>query len=273
MSGRARISALHVYPVKSCRGISRPALTLAATGFERDRHWLIVRPGGRFVTQRELPRMALIAAEVTPQGLHLAATDMPALEVMERTNAASEPVVIWRDTCRAVDQGDAAADWLTRYLGTQLRLVAFDAREDRVSNPQWTGGTRAITQFADAFALLAISTASLDDLNRRLARALPMERFRPNIVLDGLDAYAEDRIAEFRRDGVRLRVVKPCARCSITTTNQATGEVEGDEPLRTLKSYRWSKDLMGVLFGQNAIVVEGVGQQLAVGDEFDIIWR
>jgi uncharacterized protein len=273
MTDRARIAGLHVYPIKSCRGISRPALKLAATGFEQDRHWLIVRPDGRFVTQRELPRMALIEAALTPKGLRLAAPGMVGLEVPERTGAVSEPVVIWRDTCRAIDQGEAAAAWVTRYLGTDLRLVAFDSREERVSSPQWTGGTHAITQFADAFALLAISSASLDDLNRRLVRALPMERFRPNVVLDGLDAYAEDRIAELRRGGVRLRIVKPCARCSITTTNQVTGEVEGDEPLRTLKSYRWSKDLMGVLFGQNAIVVEGVGQELAVGEEFDIIWR
>lgn len=273
MVDRARISGLHVYPIKSCRGISRPALKLAATGFEQDRHWLIVRPGGRFVTQRELPHMALIEAALTPEGLRLAAPGMADLEVPERTGTLSESVVIWRDTCRAIDQGEAAAAWLTRYLGEELRLVAFDLREDRVSSPQWTGATRAITQFADAFALLAIARASLDDLNRRLVRALPMERFRPNVVLDGLDAYAEDRIAELRRGTVCLRIVKPCARCSITTTNQVTGEVEGDEPLRTLKSYRWSKDLMGVLFGQNAIVMDGIGQELAVGEEFDIIWR
>ena len=273
MAAKARIRALNVYPVKSCRGIASESLRLAATGFERDRHWLIVRPSGRFVTQRELPRMALIATRLTASGLTLGAPAMPDLEIADHADGPALAVVIWKDSCRAIDQGDAAAAWLTRYLGTALRLVAFDARHERASSPQWTQGVHAITQFADAFALLAISGASLDDLNSRLARPLPMERFRPNIVLDGLNPYDEDRIAELHGDSVCLRVVKPCTRCSITTTNQATGEVEGDEPLRTLKSYRYSKTLKGVVFGQNTIVVEGAGRSLEVGDELDIIWR
>ena len=273
MAAKAQIRALNVYPVKSCRGIASAALRLAATGFDRDRHWLIVRLSGRFVTQRELPRMALIATRLTASGLVLGAPAMPDLEVAERVDGPSIDVVIWKDSCHAVDQGDAAGAWLKKFLGTDLRLVAFDTRHERVSSPQWTQGVHAITQFADAFALLAIAGASLDDLNSRLARPLPMERFRPNIVLDGLNAYDEDRIAELHGDGVCLRVVKACTRCSITTTNQATGEVEGDEPLRTLKSYRYSKALKGVMFGQNAIVVEGAGRTLQVGEELDIIWR
>ena len=132
-------------------------------------------------------------------------------------------VVIWRDTCRGIDQGEAVAAWLTSFLGEQLRLVAFDGRRERVSSPQWTGATHAVTEFADAFALLAISEGSLADLNGRLTRALPMDRFRPNIVLAGIDAYDEDRIHELRLDGLCLRVVKPCMRCSITTTNQRDG--------------------------------------------------
>jgi uncharacterized protein YcbX len=273
MTSRTTIRALNFYPVKSCHGVASAALRLATTGFDRDRHWLVVRPTGRFVTQRELPRMALIAPRLTASGLALAAPGMPDLEVAERTEGPSTAVVIWKDSCRAIDQGDVAAAWLTRFLGTELRLVAFDARQERVSNPQWTQGVRAVTQFSDAFALLALTSASLDDLNSRLARPLPMERFRPNIVLDGLNPYDEDRIAELHGDALCLRVVKPCTRCAITTTNQATGAVEGDEPLRTLKSYRYSKALQGVMFGQNAIVVEGAGRMLEVGQELDIIWR
>jgi uncharacterized protein YcbX len=273
MPERARISGLNVYPVKSCRAIASPKLRLAQTGFERDRHWMIVRPGGRFVTQRELPRLALVTTAFTRNGLRLSAPGMPDIEVAERTDGAADPVVVWRDTCRAFDQGAAVSEWLTRFMGTELRLVAFDAGEERVSKPQWTGEIRALTQFADAFAILVISEASLADLNTRLAKPLPMERFRPNIVLDGLEPYDEDRIAELTLDGVRLRLVKPCDRCSVTTTNQSTGEVEGDEPLRTLKTYRWSKELKGVVFGQNVIVIEGAGRELKVGDELDIIWR
>jgi uncharacterized protein YcbX len=273
MPKRARISALNVYPVKSCRGIASPALRLAMTGFERDRHWMIVRPGGRFVTQRELPRLALVTTALTQKGLRLSAPGMPDIEIAERTGGGAEEVVVWRDTCRAIDQGAAACEWLARFMGTELKLVAFDAGEERVSKPEWTGDTRALTQFADAFAILVIGEASLADLNTRLPKPLPMERFRPNIVLEGLEPYDEDRIAELTLDGVRLRLVKPCDRCSITTTNQSTGEVEGDEPLRTLKTYRWSKELKGVVFGQNAIVIAGAGRELHVGEEFGIAWR
>jgi len=273
MTTSARIAALSIYPAKSCRGIVCNSLRLAASGFERDRHWMIVRRDGRFVTQRELPRLAVIETALTANGLRLAAPGMPSIEVEERAAGPSGEVVVWRDSCRAFDQGETVASWLTRFLGTELRLVAFDARHERVSNPVWTGAARATTEFTDGFAILAICEASLEDLNRRLARSLPMERFRPNIVLAGIDAYGEDRIDELRRAGVRLRVVKPCTRCSITTTDQATGAVDGDEPLRTLKTYRWSRELHGVMFGQNVIVIEGAGRELNVGDELDIIWR
>jgi uncharacterized protein len=270
---RARITGLNIYPVKSCRGIARPSLQLAPTGLERDRHWLVVRPGGRFVTQRELPRLALIETALSATGLQLSAPGMLLLDIPERSDGEKYDVVVWRDICRGIDQGDSAAAWLTRFLGEELRLVAFDGTHERVSNPQWTGATRAITEFSDAFAILAISEASLEDLNGRLGRPLPIERFRPNIVLAGIDAYDEDRIRELCLDGVRLRVVKPCLRCSITTTNQSTGEVEGDEPIRTLKTYRWSKELLGVAFGQNLIVVDGAGKALKLGDELEISWR
>jgi uncharacterized protein YcbX len=273
MTDRVEIAGLNIYPVKACRGIARETLKLAATGFERDRHWMIVRPTGRFVTQRDLPRLALIETAVFAGGLRLAAPGMPEIEVEERTADASRDVVVWRDTCLGIDQGEPVAVWLTRFLGVELRLVAFDGKRERVINPQWTGTARAITEFSDAFAILAISEASLVDLNTRLARPLPMERFRTNVVLAGIGPYEEDRIDELRRDGVRLRFVKPCIRCSVTTTNQATGVVEGDEPLRTLKTYRWSKELSGIMFGQNAIVIDGVGRELKVGEQLDVIWR
>jgi uncharacterized protein YcbX len=273
MKARTRIAALSVYPVKSCRAIACDSLRLAAGGFERDRHWLIVRPDGRFVTQRELPRLAVIETALTANGLRLVAPGMPPIEVEERAAGESRQVVVWSDSCRAFDQGEAVAAWLARFLGAELRLVAFDARHERVSNPAWTGAARATTEFSDGFAILALSEASLEDLNGRLPRPLPMERFRPNVVLAGLEPYGEDRIEELRGSGVRLRLVKPSIRCSITTTDQATGRLDGDEPLRTLKTYRWSKELLGIAFGQNAIVIEGAGRELKVGGELDIIWR
>jgi uncharacterized protein YcbX len=131
----------------------------------------------------------------------------------------------------------------------------------------WTGGLDAYSRFADGFALLVISLASLEDLNARLPEPLPMNRFRPNLVLDGLAPYGEDAVGDLRVGEVRLRRVKPCTRCSITTTDQATGVVDGNEPIRTLRTYRWDAALRGVTFGQNFIVVSGAGADLRVGTE------
>jgi uncharacterized protein YcbX len=130
-----------------------------------------------------------------------------------------------------------------------------------------------VTEFSDGYPILVISRASLDDLNSRLPQALPMERFRPNVVIDGVEAYDEDRMHELRSGPVTLRIVKPCVRCSITTTDQRRGAVDGVEPIRTLKEYRHDAALRGVTFGQNAIIVAGVGERLSVGQVFDITWK
>jgi len=175
-------------------------------------------------------------------------------------------VLIWRDRCPAWDEGEVAARWLSEFLARDVRLVRFDPAHRRLSDPHWTGDTSALTRFSDGYALLAISRASLADLNARLPAPLPVERFRPNLVLDGLPPYGEDGLRDlWLGERVRLRVVKPCARCIITTTNQQTGLVEGEEPLRTLKTYRWDEALHGVTFGQNVIVVAGAGESLSRG--------
>ena len=154
---------------------------------------------------------------------------------------------------------------LSRFLETELRLVRFDPDHPRRCAPEWTPGATAVTEFSDGFPILVISRASLAELNSRLPAPLPMERFRPNIVVDGLDAYDEDRVHELRGDGVAIRIVKPCMRCSITTTDQQKGERDGVEPLQTLKTFRFDPSLRGVAFGQNAIPITGVGQTLSVG--------
>jgi uncharacterized protein YcbX len=268
----ATISALNMYPVKSCRGIALESAQVTATGFAHDRHWMLVRPNGKFVTQRELPRMALIATRVTDGALTLSAPGMPDLSVPSADGAA-RPVTVWKFEGRGIDCGAAAAAWVTLYLETDLSMVAFDASLPRVCGPEWTGDTTAITEFADGFPILVISRASLAELNSRLPSALPMERFRPNLVIDGVGAYDEDRIHELRVGAVALRLVKACARCSITTTDQQLGAVDGVEPLRTLKEYRFNRELRGVVFGQNAIVVSGAGQHLHVGDALQVTWK
>jgi len=270
---KANITDLNIYPVKSCRGMPLAAAELTSTGLLHDRHWMLVRPNGRFVTQRELPRMALIGTRVGSDGLTLTAPGMPELNVSRVTAGASRPVTVWKFEGRGIDCGTEAAAWATRYLATELSLVAFDVDSPRTCSPDWTQGVHAITEFADGFPVLVISRASLADLNSRLPKALPMERFRPNVVIDGVGAFDEDRIHELRVGGITLRMVKPCTRCSITTTDQARGELDGVEPLRTLKEYRHDPELKGVCFGQNAIVVGGAGERLRVGDSFDITWK
>ena len=270
---KAAIAELNVYPVKSCRGMPLAAAEVTTTGLLHDRHWMLVRPNGRFVTQRELPRMALIGTRVGSDGLSLTAPGMPALNVPRAAGGAARPVTVWKFDGRGLDCGAEAAAWLTKFLETELSLVAFDTSMPRECSPEWTQDTPAVTEFSDGYPVLVISRASLADLNSRLPKALPMERFRPNLVIDGVGAYDEDRIHELRINGVTLRMVKPCSRCAITTTDQQTGEVDGVEPLRTLKEYRWDRQLRGVLFGQNAIVVRGAGERLRVGDEFSVSWK
>lgn len=269
----ATLTDLHVYPIKSCRGIALTSARLAPTGLADDRHWMLVRPNGRFITQREYPRMALIATVVNAGGLTLNAPGMPLLAVPREAGGESRAVTVWKFDGRGIDCGDDAAAWVSQFLETPLRLVRFDATVPRVCNPEWTGETRAVTEFSDGYPILVISRASLAELNSRLPKALPMERFRPNMVIDGVEPYDEDRMHELRAGPITLRIVKPCTRCSITTTDQQRGAVDGVEPLQTLKEYRFDKKLPGVKFGQNVIVVSGVGESLSVGQTFDVTWK
>jgi uncharacterized protein YcbX len=270
---QATIAAVFIYPVKSCRGIAMPGARLEPTGFADDRHWMLVRPNGRFVTQRELPRLALVATHLSAVSLTLSAPGMAACEIPRGFDGTVRDVTVWKFDGRGIDCGDAAAEWCSRFLETPLRLVSFDPTAPRLCNPEWTPGTQAITEFSDGYPILVIARASLAELNSRLPRVLPMERFRPNIVIDGVEAYDEDRIHELRAGRVTLRLVKPCTRCAITTTDQQQGVVDGVEPLRTLKQYRFDPKLRGVLFGQNAIVVAGAGESLGVGEAFEIAWK
>lgn len=268
----ARITALTIYPIKSCAGISLDEAAITSTGLELDRRWMIVDALGRFQTQRELPRLALIVPRLAGDELHLSAPGMPELGVRRDFEGERLPVKIWNDECIGIDAGEQAAQWLSRFIGKPLRLVGFDPGARRPVEPGWADGFDATAMFSDAYSFLVLSEGSLAQLNARLAQPLPMNRFRPNIVLGGIAAHDEDRMRELQAGEVRIRLVKPCTRCVITTTDQTTGERCGDEPLRTLKSYRWDAALRGVAFGQNAILVQGVRQRLHVGQRMDIVW-
>jgi uncharacterized protein YcbX len=217
--------------------------------------------------------MALIGTAVEAGGLTLTAPGMPSLAVSRHGAGEARAVTVWKFSGSGIDCGDVAAHWCSTFLGTPLRLVRFDSNVPRECSPEWTRGARALTEFADGYPVLVISRASLSELNSRLPRPLPMERFRPNLVIDGVEAYDEDRIHELRVGDVTLRLVKPCTRCSITTTDQQVGAVDGMEPLLTLKSYRYDRALLGVAFGQNAIVANGAGSTLQVGQTLEIAWK
>jgi uncharacterized protein YcbX len=264
---------LNVYPVKSCRGTSLREAKLAETGIEFDRNWMFVDAAGEFLTQREVPALALIEPAVNGGGLKLDAPGMAPIEVPAGASGGATRVRIWNDECPAFDEGDAPAQWITQYLGFPARLVRFDPDFKRASNAAWTGEITALNRFNDGYPLLVISEASIRDIGERVGKALPANRFRPNIVISGVEPYEEDYLDLLSGPGLTLKLVKPCSRCQIINTDQETAQV-GDEPLLTLATYRSNARLDGVVaFGQNAVIVKGVGATLRVGDRLDATWN
>ena len=268
----ASIASLYVYPVKSCRGIALETSPVGERGLAFDREWMVVDGDGRFVTQREVPRLALVEPSLTAAALELEAPGTGRLAVPLGSDGATRPVTVWRDSFPAIDQGDEAAAWVSSTLQLPLRLVRFDHAVQRYCNVTYAGDSGAHTSFADAYPLLILSEASLADLNSRLEEPLPMNRFRPNVVLSGIDAYDEDHIDEIRVGGLAFKLVKHCTRCQITTTDQSTAAV-GTEPLSTLARYRMNAELGGVTFGMNAIVTAGAGLAIHRGDRASCAFR
>jgi len=270
------VSALFVHPVKSCAGIAVDEALLVETGLDLDRAWMVVDGQGNMFTQRELPRMALVLPTLKGSEMLLRAPGMLALHVRLDTVEAATRVRVWDDVVKAYDMGALAAQWFSDFLAPGaggLRLVRFDPDERRLSDPQWTGELQAENAFADGYPLLVANSASLADLNQRLAgrgvAPATMQRFRPNLVLDGLQPYDEDHIDEIAIETatgpVRLRLVKPCTRCSIPNVDPATAAT-GHEPGDTLAGYRADPRMKGgITFGVNAVVVEGFERTLRVG--------
>ena len=287
---QARIDQLWVYPVKSCAGIAVPEIALTSTGLRWDRQWMVVDSRGEFVTQRELPRMALVRPVLDADTCAVHAPGMAPL-VLPLDVAGTEPAVkvrVWDDVVPALDMGDAAARWFSTFLGADassdfqhLRLVRFDPLVRRASSAKWTGGREAWSQFADGFGVLVASVGSLQALNQRLAQqghgAVGMERFRPNIVLRDTEPHDEDRIGLWRiaTEGgdALLDNVKPCARCPIPNIDPLTAR-SSPEVGDTLQTYRQDRRLNGAItFGMNAIVLNPDGQMLKVGQRVAAEWR
>jgi MOSC domain-containing protein len=259
------LSSLHVYPIKGCRGLAPAEWDVDEFGLRHDRRWMIVSLTGEFVTQREEPRLALICPALERDKLVLRAPGMPDL-ALPLVPAARErvEVEVSDELTEAVPLGHEAAHWLGRFLGALVRLVWMPDDVVRSTDSTYAKGYRV--SFADGFAFLLVSEASLADLNDRLATPLPMNRFRPNLVVRGTEPFAEDGWRTVRVGGLELDVVKPCARCVVTTTDQNTGE-RGKEPLRTLATFRQRDGK--VMFGQN-LVHRGTGR-LATGMHVEVV--
>jgi uncharacterized protein len=273
------LTELNLYPVKSCAGIALREAVLTPAGLMvhqiYDREWMVVDLDGNFMTQREHPRMALIVPRIKADTLELRAPGMLRLEVPLGLPAPEDEqtlqVKVWNETVTAYDCDATTAAWFSNFLGTPCRLVRFHAEAQRHASAEWTGEVEAPTLFSDGFPMLVISEESLGDLNHRLhaqgREALPMNRFRPNLVISGIGAFEEDHAQEIRIGAARLKPVKPCPRCGMPAIDQATG-IPGPDPLDILQAYRANATVGGAIaFGMNAILLEGEGQVLRVGQE------
>ncbi len=275
-----RIARLFVYPVKSCAGVEVSESVLTETGLDLDRAWMVVDDTGEFVSQRELPRMALVRVQLKTYEVVLRAPGMLALHLSIDSVEDAVRVRVWDDEVAAFDMGAVAAQWFTDFLGRKLRLVRFDPDHQRTSSPEWTAGVQALNQFSDGFPLLVISEGSLAELNQKLVQAghgaVGIERFRPNIVLAGMQPHDEDRVGLLRiqaEQQVLLRPVKPCARCTIPNIDPASAD---SQPYVSdmLQTYRRNDRLKGaVTFGMNAIIEEGLEQTLRVGQPVSANWQ
>ena len=276
---KATITGLFVYPVKSCAGVAVQEAILLDTGLEFDRAWMVVDGKGEFLTQRELPRMALIQPQIKHDDMVLRAPGMLALHVKLDEVEAPVRVTLWGDDVAAFDMGKVAAQWFTDFLGTTARLVRFDPDHKRLSDKAWTGEAEALNQFSDGFPVLAISEASLAHLNSKLVAAgqasIGMSRFRPNLVLgnapgsDALAPHDEDRLEVLHiateQGTAQLKPVKPCPRCPIPNIDPATAS-SSPEVGNMLQSYRQDARVNGALtFGMNAIVLTDTDHMLKVG--------
>jgi uncharacterized protein YcbX len=264
------VEALYVYPLKSARGVARERARLGATGFEWDRHWMATDANGRFVSQRTHPKLARIDTAISATVLTLRAPGLRPLELSLEPQGTPADVQVWKDACAGLDQGADAADWMSAALEEPVRLVRVPQDIKRRADARFAGADVPVS-FADGFPFLVCNSASLDALNERMPEAIPMNRFRPNIVLSGLDAFVEDSIASLHIGRVALRLVKPCTRCSITATDQYTG-LPGANPLPVLRTFRFDSTLLGVAFGENAVATAGIGEEISRGAQCRVVF-
>jgi uncharacterized protein len=259
------VSSLLYYPIKACRGFEVDSSQVERMGLQHDRRMMVTTPDGTFLTQREYPRLALVTPTLKDGMLELSAPEFDSLCINIQTSGTSHPVTVWKSKgVAAIDQGEEAAQWFSDWLETEVRLVHFADGYKRTVNEKYAVNADDHTGFADGYPILVISEESLQDLNSRLETPVPMDRFRPNIVVKGCDPFAEDTWNRIQIGDVKLAIVKPCARCEVTTIDKATLE-RSKEPLKTLGKYR--KHELGAIFGQNVIPLNGGSLQLGMSVE------
>ena len=260
------MSGIRVYPIKSAAGITLDEAVIEEPGFRYDRRWMLVDENGVFLSQREAPRLALIRVAITDDALVVDAPGMPTLQVpLQPEPVDTVSTVVWHDVVESLPVGEEASRWFREFLGIPCSLVYLPEASVRPVDPAYSARGDQVS-LADGFPFLLLSEASLDDLNSRMECPLPMDRFRPNLVVMGCGPFAEDGWRRVRIGPVDFRVVKPCARCAITTVDQQTAAT-GKEPLRTLARYR--KRGSEVFFGQN-LIHDATGT-VRVGDAVEVI--
>lgn len=275
------ISEINIYPVKSLKGITLDSAIVEPRGLQHDRRWMLTTRNGIFVTQRDFPRMATIEVGVGDD-LYVTADRFGTLEIpLKPETEDRQQVTIWQSICTGEICPSVVNEWFSDVLGTDCQLVYMPDDSRRSVNPRFNENDD-IVSFADGYPVLVIGEASLTDLNSRLDEPLPMNRFRPNLVVSDSAAYEEDGWKKITVGDAVFRTTKLCERCVITTVDQSRGNFDGKEPLRTLASYRKAKDVIpdwnesngpsgtSVVFGQN-LICETPGVTIRVGDRVEII--
>lgn len=267
MSSELSVTSIHVYPIKSCRAIDLKAARFDELGLLYDRRLMVIDAAtSRFLTQREEPRMALITPRLAPTAMQVTAPNMPVLKVDTHRDAQERrEVTVWRFTGPADDLGDNAASWVSTVLERPCRLVRFPDDVQREVNPKYAG-PGVLTAYSDGYPILITTEGSLEDLNKRASERVPMNRFRPNIVITGAAPFAEDTWKRIRVGEIEIDVVKPCSRCAITTVDAITAK-RGKEPLATLATFRLHEK--ETWFGQNCIH-RSLGS-IRVGDTVEVL--
>lgn len=281
------ISEINIYPIKSLKGISLQSAVVERRGLRHDRRWMLVTPDGMFFTQRDFPHMALIEVAVSGGGLDVLSPRAGAMHVpFEPDRGERKRVTVWGSVCDGLIYNGVVSEWFSDAIGLDCRLALMPETTERHVNPRFDKG-KDIVSFADGYPLLVIGEASLADLNKRIAdgyrdeeppEPLPMNRFRPNLVVADGKPFAEDTWDRIAAGEGIFRSSKPCERCVVTTIDQSKGEFAGKDPLKTLATYRMAKDVMpgryvelgltpnNVVFGQN-LIPENPGVEIRVGDE------